>query len=81
MSGLEPFIVPSIVIVWKSCRWLYRRYKEKHPQATGSELGSILQSGAEDIADEWNNQADNLGESFVNGDGQIYLHNYLSTNL
>lgn len=70
MSGVEPFIVPTIIAGFKACRSLLKRYKKKHANAGDelSALDNVLREGPEEIERKWNPLAERQGKRFAQGD-------------
>jgi hypothetical protein len=70
MSGIEPFIVPTIFAGFKACRSLLKRYKKKHTHADNdlSELDAVLREGPREIEKKWNPLAERQGRRFAQGD-------------
>jgi hypothetical protein len=75
MSGLEPFIVPSVMTGFKTCRFLWSMYKKKNRGVINdadSKLDSALKEGPGRIEEKWNRLADRLGKNFARGDGMCF---------
>jgi hypothetical protein len=80
---VEPFIVPSIVAGFKTCRQALKKYKKKKniSEETVSPLDAALDKEQGDIEREWNKLAEVLGSKFAQGDGMsspIVMHNTIS---
>jgi hypothetical protein len=72
MSGLEPFIAPTLVAGFNVCRSLLKKYKKKR-KATENDVDSldtVLRKGRKEIEQNyWNRYADQQGKRFAEGDG------------